>query len=170
MSRWASAGSLLIAVLTLIIAHAGGSACWTASSTLLQKQTDDRFRGRVFSAEFAFSMLMLSVSSFAAGQAVDRGIDVRTVAIATGRSMLVPVVRVADRGPRVARMIIPSCVSGFTSPHELLSHLALFVTFIFIAWPFASHADIDHRVHMRGVRRFDLHRAGTLLSCRRIPI
>jgi predicted MFS family arabinose efflux permease len=65
------AGSMAAAVLTLIVAHAGGSACWTASSTLLQKQTDDKFRGRVFSAEFAFSMLTLSISSFAAGRAVD---------------------------------------------------------------------------------------------------
>jgi hypothetical protein len=85
------AGSMLFAMLALIIAHAGGSAAWTASSTLLQKQTDDRFRGRVFSAEFAFSMLMVSISSFAAGQAVDRGIDVRAVAVATGVAMLLPV-------------------------------------------------------------------------------
>jgi predicted MFS family arabinose efflux permease len=83
--------SMLLAVLALIVAHAGGSTCWTASSTLLQKQTDDRFRGRVFSAEFAFSMLMVSVSSFAAGQVVDRGIDVRTVAVATGAVMLLPI-------------------------------------------------------------------------------
>ena len=86
-----AAGSLFIAVLTLMVAHAGGSACWTASSTLLQKQTEDRFRGRVFSAEFAFSMLALSISSYAAGRAVDWGIDVRTVAVATGIAMLVPV-------------------------------------------------------------------------------
>ena len=85
------AGSLWIAVLTLMVAHAGGSACWTASSTLLQMQTDDRFRGRVFSAEFAFSMLTLSISSYAAGRAVDWGIDVRMVAVATGVTMLLPV-------------------------------------------------------------------------------
>jgi MFS family permease len=86
-----AAGSMLMAVATLLIAHAGGSACWTASSTLLQKQTDDKFRGRVFSAEFAFSMLTLSISSFAAGRAVDRGIDVRTVAVVTGVAMVVPI-------------------------------------------------------------------------------
>ena len=85
------AGSLWIAVLTLMVAHAGGSACWTASSTLLQMQTEDRFRGRVFSAEFAFSMLTLSISSYAAGRAVDWGIDVRMVAVATGVTMLLPV-------------------------------------------------------------------------------
>jgi MFS family permease len=84
------AGSLAIAVLTLFVAHAGGSASWTTSTTLLQMQTEDRFRGRVFSAEFAFSMLTLAISSFAAGQAVDRGIDVRTVAVATGVVALVP--------------------------------------------------------------------------------
>jgi predicted MFS family arabinose efflux permease len=86
-----AAGSLAMAVLTLIVAHAGGSACWTASTTLLQKQTDDKFRGRVFSAEFAFSMLLLSISSYAAGRAVDGGIDVRAVAVATGVVMLIPV-------------------------------------------------------------------------------
>jgi len=86
-----AAGSLFMAVLTLVVAHAGGSACWTASSTLLQKQTEDRFRGRVFSAEFAFSMLALSISSYAAGRAVDWGIDVRTVAVATGVVMLAPI-------------------------------------------------------------------------------
>lgn len=86
-----AAGSLLMAVLTLVVAHAGSSACWTASSTLLQKQTDDRFRGRVFSAEFAFSMLTLAITSYAAGRAVDLGIDVRTVALATGIAMLVPI-------------------------------------------------------------------------------
>jgi MFS family permease len=86
-----AAGSLWMAVLTLMVAHAGGSACWTASSTLLQKQTEDRFRGRVFSAEFAFSMLTLSISSYAAGRAVDWGIDVRMVAVATGLVMLLPI-------------------------------------------------------------------------------
>jgi hypothetical protein len=79
-----------MAVLTLVVAHAGSSACWTASTTLLQKQTEDRFRGRVFSAEFAFMTLALAVSSFAAGFAVDRGIGVRTVAVATGVAMLMP--------------------------------------------------------------------------------
>jgi predicted MFS family arabinose efflux permease len=84
------AASLGIAVLTLMLAHAGASACWTTSTTMLQTQTEDRFRGRVFSAEFAFSMLALAISSFAAGQAVDRGVDVRTVAVATGIAMLIP--------------------------------------------------------------------------------
>ena len=38
------------------LAHSGGSIAWVFSTTLLQKYTDDKFRGRVFSAEFAFMM------------------------------------------------------------------------------------------------------------------
>jgi MFS family permease len=84
------AGSLAFAVLSLVIAHAGGSAAWTASTTLLQKRTEDRFRGRVFSAEFAFTMLVLAMSSFVAGRLVDAGVGPRTVAMWTGAVMLVP--------------------------------------------------------------------------------
>ncbi len=84
------AGSLTMAVLTLVIAHAGGSAGWTASTTLLQQQTEDRFRGRVFSAEFAFTMLILALASFVAGRFVDAGVPVRSVALVTGAAMLIP--------------------------------------------------------------------------------
>jgi MFS family permease len=79
-----SASSLWMACVVLILAHAGGSAAWTASTTLLQQQTEDQFRGRVFSTEFALSMLMLSIVSFGAGQLADRGMSVRTLALGTG--------------------------------------------------------------------------------------
>jgi MFS family permease len=81
---------LWIAVLTLLVAHAGGSAGWTSSTTLLQDLTEDGFRGRVFSAEFAFTMLILAAASFTAGQLVDHGVEVRTVAAGTGLVMLLP--------------------------------------------------------------------------------
>jgi MFS family permease len=87
-----TAGSLMIAMLTLWIAHAGGASVWTASTTLLQLQTEDRFRGRVFSAEFAFITFTLALSSLLAGQLVDAGLDVRTVAMGTGVIMLVPAI------------------------------------------------------------------------------
>jgi len=79
-----------IAVLTLLVAHAGGSSGWTSSTTLLQDLTEDAFRGRVFSAEFAFTMLTLAAASFTAGQLVDGGVAVRTVAAGTGLVMLLP--------------------------------------------------------------------------------
>jgi predicted MFS family arabinose efflux permease len=84
------ASSLAIAALTLMVAHSGGSACWTSSTTLLQQQTEDRFRGRVFSAEAAGMTLALSASSFAAGRMVDAGVDPRTVAIGAGIVTLIP--------------------------------------------------------------------------------
>ena len=73
-----------------MVAHSGGSACWTSSTTLLQQQTEDRFRGRVFSAEAAGMTLALSASSFAAGRMVDTGVDPRTVAIGAGVITLIP--------------------------------------------------------------------------------
>jgi MFS family permease len=95
-----TAGSILAAVLTLVVAHAGGSATWTASTTLLQQQTEDRFRGRVFSAEFAFTMLVLALASFVAGRLADSGVPVRTLAMWTGAAMIVPTVAwvIASRG------------------------------------------------------------------------
>src|SRR5262249_42015709 len=85
-----AAGSLWVAVATLLFSHTGASAAWTASTTLLQQQTEDRFRGRVFSAEYAFLTLTLASCSFAAGKLVDAGIGARAVAAATGILMLVP--------------------------------------------------------------------------------
>jgi predicted MFS family arabinose efflux permease len=100
-----TAGSIFAAALTLVIAHAGGSATWTASTTLLQQQTEDRFRGRVFSAEFAFTMLVLALASFVAGRLADSGVAVRTLAMWTGAAMLVPAAAwvIASRGWRQAQ-------------------------------------------------------------------
>src|SRR5208282_5706265 len=46
-----------------MIAHAGGSTVWVFSTTLLQLHTDDRFRGRVFSADLGFSMLTIAAGA-----------------------------------------------------------------------------------------------------------
>jgi hypothetical protein len=79
-----------VAVLSLIVAHAGGSATWVGSTSMLQHLTEDKFRGRVFSAEFAFSMLVLGVVSFGAGVLNDAGMSIRTIAFLTGVIMLAP--------------------------------------------------------------------------------
>src|SRR5271166_3931571 len=74
----------------VILAHCGGSTVWVFSTSQLQMNTDDKFRGRVFSAELGLSMLVLAISAYLAGLFVDRGVDPRTVAIATGLLMLAP--------------------------------------------------------------------------------
>jgi len=82
--------TLGVACLSVAIAHAGGAIGWVFSSTLLQIGTEDRFRGRVFSAEFAFSMLVVSIVSFSAGVLADEGVRVRTLALYTGVLMFIP--------------------------------------------------------------------------------
>jgi predicted MFS family arabinose efflux permease len=95
-----AAGSLAFAAATVVFSHTGGSAAWTASTTLLQQMTEDRFRGRVFSAEFALYMLALAISSFLAGQLADAGVDVRTLAVLTGVTTLLPALAWIRWGPR----------------------------------------------------------------------
>ncbi len=88
----AVAPSIALACATIVLAHAGGSIVWVSSTTLLQLQTEDRFRGRVFSADFAFLVLSGSVASYLAGSLVDVGVTVRMLAAATGVLALLPAV------------------------------------------------------------------------------
>ncbi len=82
--------SLAIAICAVIFAHAGSSTNWVFSSTLLQVYTEDRFRGRVFSADFGICMLGISASSYLAGVAIDLGVPPRAFAVAVGLVMLLP--------------------------------------------------------------------------------
>jgi MFS family permease len=81
---------LPLACAAIVLAHSGGAIAWVFSTTLLQIHTEDRFRGRVFSAEFAFSMFTLSIVSFSAGVLADKGVSVRTLAMCTGVIILLP--------------------------------------------------------------------------------
>jgi predicted MFS family arabinose efflux permease len=81
-----------LACLCVIVAHSGGSTVWVFSTTLLQLHTEDRFRGRVFAADLALSMLTIAVGAYVCGRFLDWGFSPRTVATATGVIMLVPAV------------------------------------------------------------------------------
>jgi MFS family permease len=85
-----SSTSLAVAIFAVVAAHAGSSTNWVFSSTLLQIYTEDRFRGRVFSADFGICMLGISASSYLAGVAIDFGVSPRAFAVAIGLVMLVP--------------------------------------------------------------------------------
>ena len=82
-SVWMAAGCAMLA-------HAGGSTVWVFSTTLLQFHTEDRFRGRVFSADLGLGSLTFAVTAYLAGRFLDAGISARTVATSTGALMLVP--------------------------------------------------------------------------------
>ena len=86
------ARNLWLACAAIVLAHGGGSTLWVFSTTLLQLQTEDRFRGRVFSAEFAFGVVTMSLSSYTAGIFVDRSVPVAVVAYATGVAVLIPAI------------------------------------------------------------------------------
>ena len=83
--------SLILAIAAVIVAHGGSSTNWVFSTTLLQLYTTDRFRGRVFAAEFGLCMLTISASSYLAGLAMDWGAPPRVVAMGIGAGMIFPV-------------------------------------------------------------------------------
>lgn len=82
--------SVWMAALCAMLAHAGGSTVWVFSTTLLQLNSEDRFRGRVFAADLALGSLSFAVTAYVAGRFLDAGFSSRTVATSVGAFMLVP--------------------------------------------------------------------------------
>ena len=69
----------------------GGSMIWVISGTLGQMESDNAFRGRVFSLEFGLLTLMLSATAAGSGSLVERlGWSVRHIAMASAVAMLLP--------------------------------------------------------------------------------
>src|SRR5579864_7798834 len=87
--------SVWMAAACAMFAHAGGSTVWVFSTTLLQLHTDDRFRGRVFSADLGLASLTFATTAYLCGRLLDRGIPARTLATGTGLLMLIPAAMLA---------------------------------------------------------------------------
>ena len=70
----------------------GGGTLWVSSNTLGQIESDNEYRGRVFSVEWGGLTLVMSVTGALAGSLIDRlGWSVRAVALASGLAMVVPI-------------------------------------------------------------------------------
>ncbi len=82
--------TIWVAAAVVLLAHAGNSIVWVFSTTLLQLNTDDRFRGRIFSADFGIAMAVIAASAWISGKAIDSGVSPRIVAAAVGASMIIP--------------------------------------------------------------------------------
>jgi MFS family permease len=82
--------SVWMAAASAMLAHAGGSTVWVFSTTLLQLHTEDRFRGRVFSADLGLASLTFATTAYLCGHLLDLGISARTLATSTGVLMLLP--------------------------------------------------------------------------------
>ena len=78
--------SILAAIPFVLLGHMGGSVQWVFSTTLLQRMVPDAFRGRVFAAEMALFTLLLSLSTYFTGLALEIGYGPRTVM--TGLALL----------------------------------------------------------------------------------
>jgi hypothetical protein len=84
-------GSFVMALLFLAIAHAGGSILWVFSTVLLQRATEDQFRGRVFAAELGLATLTMAASNYVVGELMDRfGFSPRLVTAGVGIFFMVP--------------------------------------------------------------------------------
>jgi len=76
--------SLTIGLIGIFIAHLGGGAAWQTSTYGLQREAPDWIRGRIFSADYGFLTLTMSLSSLAAGMISDHsGPVVATIGIST---------------------------------------------------------------------------------------
>jgi MFS family permease len=84
------AGHLWEACLCVMLAHFGSSMVWVFSTTLLQLQSEDKFRGRVFAADLGLCMFTIAAGAYLAGRFVDWGFAARHVASFSGMLMLVP--------------------------------------------------------------------------------
>ncbi len=86
-----SATIFALALVMLLIAHAGGSTLWVNSTVLLQQTVEDNFRGRVFAAELALLTLAMAASNYATGELLDRfHFSPRTITIGIGILFLLP--------------------------------------------------------------------------------
>ncbi len=85
------ATSFIVAIIVLMIAHAGGSVVWVNSTVLLQRAVEDDFRGRVFAAELALLTLTMAASNFLTGELLDHfHFPPRAVTVGIGIFFLLP--------------------------------------------------------------------------------
>lgn len=90
-TAFAQAGNFWIGFVLLGFGHLGSSVSWVFSTVLLQGKVEDRFRGRVFSAELSLFTVTFSLAMLATGHALDDwGWNPRSVAVVSGASLLLP--------------------------------------------------------------------------------
>ncbi len=75
-------GWTILIIALVIFAHAASGANWVLSTTLLQKRTEDRFRGRVFATDWFLVTLIQSGSIVVGAALLEAGLSLRTVILA----------------------------------------------------------------------------------------
>jgi hypothetical protein len=87
---FSQAPTLVVASLFVFLGHIGGSIQWVFSTTLLHRLVDAGFRGRVFAAEMGFLTLVLSLSTWITGVALDAGCNPRAIVLVLAFLFLLP--------------------------------------------------------------------------------
>jgi len=73
-------GAIALLCVFIVAGHAASGGNWVLASVMLQKRTEDRYRGRVFSTEWLFVMLAETVSILVASLLLEYGgLDLATV-------------------------------------------------------------------------------------------
>ncbi len=76
-------GSIVVASVCIVLAHAGGGAQWTLSTYGLQLATPDEVRGRVLGLDYGVATLAIGLSALGAGGAAELvGLDVTSWGLA----------------------------------------------------------------------------------------
>jgi predicted MFS family arabinose efflux permease len=85
------APNLGLGAIAIFFAHCGGSNVWVMSTTLLQLNTADRFRGRVFALDLGMIMLAAAGANYLLGVGFDNwGLGARRLAAAMGVALILP--------------------------------------------------------------------------------
>jgi MFS family permease len=84
------APNMWLAAFWVFWGHFWGSVQWVFSTTLLHRRVEDRFRGRLFSTEMTLMTLMMSLSTWCTGAAMDMGADPRTIVLVLALLFLLP--------------------------------------------------------------------------------
>ncbi len=77
-------GWIPVIIALVIFAHAASGANWVLSTTLLQKRSEDRFRGRVFATDWFFVTLIQSGSIVVGALLLEAGMSLHTVILSFG--------------------------------------------------------------------------------------
>jgi len=90
-AAFSRAPNLPLAMLCVFVAHMGASNNWVVSTALLQMNSDDRFRGRVFAVDYGVNMLMAAVSNYVLGVGLDVWhLSARQLALGLGLVLMIP--------------------------------------------------------------------------------
>ncbi len=72
---WDAGTTTLAGIIALVVtAHAASGGNWVLSTVMLQRRTEDRYRGRVFATEWLLVMGVQSISIFVAGGLMEAGV------------------------------------------------------------------------------------------------